>query len=83
LEDCGNLKFPDFNFTDFCEKTYNFADFVLKKQVLAMFYAICVQKNFFHPNFRDYSPEKFFSGKMSEFSNVVILCSRRGNFFPM
>jgi hypothetical protein len=63
LANCGNLKFPDFNFTDFGEKTQNFTDFWLKKQVLAMFYAIFVRKNFFHPNFRGYSPEKFFSGK--------------------
>jgi predicted rRNA methylase YqxC with S4 and FtsJ domains len=63
LANCGNLKFPDFNFTDFGEKTQNFTDFGLKKQVLAMFYAIFVGKNFFHPNFRGYSPEKYFSGK--------------------
>jgi hypothetical protein len=55
------LKFPDFNFTDFGEKTQNFTDFGLKKQVLAMFYAIFVLKNFFHPNFRGNSPEKNFS----------------------
>jgi hypothetical protein len=27
LADCGNLKFPDHNFTDFAEKTLNFTDF--------------------------------------------------------
>jgi hypothetical protein len=48
LANCGNLKFPDFNFTDFGEKTQNFTDFGLKKQVLAMF-------------LRDICPEKFFS----------------------
>jgi hypothetical protein len=28
---------------------------------VAMFYALYVPKKFFHPNFRDDSPEKFFS----------------------
>jgi hypothetical protein len=55
LANCGNLKFPDFNFTDFG----------LKKQVSAMFYALFVRKNFFHPNLRGGSPGKFFSGKIA------------------
>jgi hypothetical protein len=59
LADCGNLKFPDLNCTDFGEKTLNFTDFGEKKQVLAMFYVLFVRKNFFDPNLlRGGSPEK-------------------------
>jgi hypothetical protein len=35
-----------------------------KKQVLAMFYVLFVLKNFFHPNLRGGSPDKFVSGKI-------------------
>jgi hypothetical protein len=62
LANCGNLKFPDLNFTDFGEKTLNFTNFGLKKQVLAMFDALFVRKIFFHPNLRGDSPGKIISG---------------------
>ena len=39
MANCGNLTFPDVNFTDLGEKTINFTDFGLKKQVLAIFFA--------------------------------------------
>ena len=52
MANCGNLTFPDVNFTDLGEKTINFTDVGLKKQVLAMFYALYVRKIFFHRNFR-------------------------------
>jgi hypothetical protein len=63
LANCGNLKLPDLNFTDFGENTLNFTDFGLKKQVLAMFNLLFVRKKIFHPNLRRGSPEKMFSGK--------------------
>jgi uncharacterized protein YukJ len=50
LANCGNLYFPDLNFTDFGEKTLNFTNFGLKKQVLAMFDTLFVRKIIFHPN---------------------------------
>jgi hypothetical protein len=49
LADCGNLKFPDLNCTDFGGK----------KLVLGLFYLVFVRKNFFDPNLRGGSPEKF------------------------
>ena len=63
MANCGNLKFPDLNFTDFGEKTLNVTDFGLKKQVLAMLYVLFMRKNCFHPNLRGGSLEKVFSGK--------------------
>ena len=86
MANCGNLKFPDLNFTDFGENTLNFTDFGLKKQVLAMFYLLFVRKNFFHPNLRGGYPEKFplhlwkkygkigkNMGKLPKYGTVVIL----------
>jgi hypothetical protein len=59
LADCGNLKFPDLNCTDFGEKNVNFTDFGGKKLVLGLFYLVFVRKKFFDPNLRGGSPEKF------------------------
>jgi hypothetical protein len=62
LANCGNLYFPDLNFTDFGEKTLNFTNFGLKKQVLAMFDTLFVRKIIFHPYLTGDSPT--FSGKI-------------------
>jgi hypothetical protein len=64
LANCGNLYFPDLNFTDFGEKTQNFTNFGLKKQVLAMFDTLFVRKIIFHPNLTGDSPGKIISGKI-------------------
>jgi hypothetical protein len=48
LADCGNLKFPDLNCTDFGKKTRGFGLVLL---------GICPEK-FFDPNLRGGSPEK-------------------------
>jgi hypothetical protein len=47
LANCGNLKFPDLNFTDFGENTLNFTDFGLKKTGFGhVLRVICTEKNF-------------------------------------
>jgi hypothetical protein len=42
LPDCGNLKFPDLNCTDFGEQTLNFTDFGFGHVLLG----ICMEKFF-------------------------------------
>ena len=59
LANCGNLKFPDLNCSDFREKNINLTDFGEKNLVSAMFYLLFVRKNFFDPNLRGGSVEKF------------------------
>jgi hypothetical protein len=66
LANCGNLKFPDFNFTDFGEKTQNFTDFGLKNWFWPCFTRYLSGKIFFTLILeailrKNISPEKNFS----------------------
>jgi hypothetical protein len=68
LANCGNLKFPDLNFTDFGGNTLNFTDFVLKKTGFGHVLRVICPENFFSPYFKTW-----ISGK-----NVL----RKKNFGP-
>jgi hypothetical protein len=49
LADCGNLKIPDLNCTDFGEKTLNFTDFGEKKPGFGHVLLVICPENFFEP----------------------------------
>jgi hypothetical protein len=59
LADCGNLKFPDRNFTDFAEKTLNFTDFGEKNLFWPCFTCYLSGKMFLNPNLSGGSLENF------------------------
>jgi hypothetical protein len=46
LANCGNLKFPDLNCTDFGEKSLNFTDFGEKTHFGHVLLVICPEKFF-------------------------------------